>query len=118
MKTLIQLFLCSTILLSMFGCSKPKIDDEAIDRIIPAVQKFAEVDSFDYELGFEAPLTNGKLYGSCILDELQLSLFLDLCPFSLFRQQEIDPAAPLEAPGHSLRSEPPFQVTPLPESSV
>lgn len=78
MKKLIQLFLCSTVLFSMFGCSKPKIDEQAIDRIIPAVQKFAEVDSFDYELGFEAPLTNGKLYGSCILDELQLSLFLDL----------------------------------------
>lgn len=78
MKKLFQLFLCVGVLITMFGCSKSKVDDEAIDRIVPAIQKFAELDSFDYEIGFESPAANGKLYGSCLLEKMQLSLLLDL----------------------------------------
>lgn len=78
MKKLFQLFLCVGVLVTMFGCSKSKVDDEAIDRIVPAIQKFAELDSFDYEIGFESPAANGKLYGSCLLEKMQLSLLLDL----------------------------------------
>lgn len=78
MKKLFQLWLCITVLFTMFACSKPKIDDEAIDRIIPAVQKFAELDSFDYEIGLDAPSAKAKIYGSCLLDKLQLSLFVDV----------------------------------------
>lgn len=78
MKKLFQLFLCVGVLVTMFGCSKSKVDDEAIDRIVPAIQKFAELDSFDYEVGFESPAANGKLYGSCLLEKMQLSLLVDL----------------------------------------
>lgn len=78
MKKLFPLFMCLIVLCTMFGCSKPKVDDEAIDRIIPAVQKFAELENFDYEIGLQSPVTNAKIYGSCILDQLQLSLFVDL----------------------------------------
>lgn len=78
MKKLFQLFLCVGVIVTMFGCSKSKVDDDAIDRIVPAIQKFAELDSFDYEIGFEAPAANGKLYGSCLLEKMQLSLLLDL----------------------------------------
>lgn len=78
MKKLFQLWLCITVLFTMFGCSKSKIDDKAIDRIVPAVQKFAELDSFDYEIGLDAPSAKAKIYGSCLLDKLQLSLFVDV----------------------------------------
>lgn len=80
MKKLFQLFLCIGILCTMFGCSKPKVDDEAIDRLLPAIKSMQNYKSFDYTVGFEAPSINasGTLFGTCIFDKKQYSLTIDL----------------------------------------
>lgn len=79
MKKLFQLFLCVGILCTMFGCSKPKVDDEAIDRLLPAIKSMKDYKSFDYTVGFEALSMNasGTLSGSCIFDKNQYSLAID-----------------------------------------
>lgn len=80
MKKICKLFLCIGLLFMTFGCSKPKVDDEALDQLISAVKKFSELTSFDYTIGIDIPVKDVKaeLYGSCLLDGPQFSMMLDM----------------------------------------
>lgn len=84
MKKIASLLLAIGVLFSIGGCSKNKVEDEAITAFIESFTKLSDVNSFELVADFKAEVENssgsGTLHGEVIVDKEnpQAAFSLDL----------------------------------------